>query len=423
MSVAERVAAERGEQIGGTVGYTIRLESKANANTRLLFCTTGILLKRLEEDKQLTNVTHVFVDEVHERSIESDFLLMVLKDMLPTRGPDNPLKIILMSATLDASLFHDYFWGAPSVKFPGRTFPVAEIYLEDIVEITGHQIRGNEDWARKGNNNNNGNNFGPGGSVTNNPNREGDSNRMFIPNHSPPSLQEKDDEMLTPMEMQQRYSKYSQNTQLTLGRLDHNAIDYPLVVQTIQFLSSLQSPTDAAGYLPGGRRSAQSDEGENFSNAILVFLPGIKEITTLQEMLTNSPMFRNEPARSWVLPIHSTVPPEEQRLVFARPPGGVRKIVLATNIAETAITIDDVAFVVDTGRMKENRYDPLKRMSSLEDCLVSKANARQRRGRAGRVREGEHERALERELGDAIRSLLKQPQTTRTQNALLSKRL
>lgn len=73
MSVAERVAAERGEAIGRTVGYTIRLESKATSNTRLLFCTTGILLKRLEEDPTLQNVTHVFVDEVHERSIESDF--------------------------------------------------------------------------------------------------------------------------------------------------------------------------------------------------------------------------------------------------------------------------------------------------------------------------------------------------------------
>ena len=80
------------------------------------------------------------------------------------------------------------------------------------------------------------------------------------------------------------------------------------------------------------------------------------------------------------------MPPEDQRLVFQRPPRGVRKVVLATNIAETAITIDDIGFVVDTGRMKENRYDPLRRMSSLEDVLVSRANARQRRGRAGRVK-------------------------------------
>jgi hypothetical protein len=133
------------------------------------------------------------------------------------------------------------------------------------------------------------------------------------------------------------------------------------VVQTIAWLSSLASPKDAERYMgSGGRYQQQSPmEGEqqdSSSNAILVFLPGIKEITTLQELLCNSPAFRMEPARSWVLPIHSTIPPEEQRLVFTRPPPGVRKVVLATNIAETAITIDDVAFVVDTGRMKENRW-------------------------------------------------------------------
>jgi HrpA-like RNA helicase len=125
---------------------------------------------------------------------------------------------------------------------------------------------------------------------------------------------------------------------------------------------------------------------DSSANAILIFLPGIKEITTLQEQLVYS--LRSQEERDWVLPIHSTVPPEDQRRVFTRPPPGVRKIVLATNIAETAITIDDVAFVIDTGRMKENRYDPLRRMASLDDCLVSRANARQRRGRAGRVREG-----------------------------------
>jgi ATP-dependent RNA helicase DHX57 len=409
MSVAERVAAERGDAIGQTVGYTIRLESKATTNTRLLFCTTGILLKRLEEDPSLQNVTHVFVDEVHERSIESDFLLMVLKDLLPKRPASNPLKVILMSATLDASLFHDYFWGAPLVKFPGRTFPVQEIYLEDILEITGHQLRGNEDWCRKGN-------FGGGGGGGGgNPNQGGRGNQ-FVPEKRPPSLQEKDDEHLTPEELSQRYSKYSPNTQMVLSRLDHNAIDYALVVQTITFLASLATPSDAASYLDGkqGNPGARSSAGGgNTENAILVFLPGIKEITTVQEMLTMSPAFRQEPARSWVLPIHSTIPPEEQRLVFTRPPPGVRKVVLATNIAETAITIDDVAFVVDTGRMKENRYDPLKRMSSLEDCLVSRANARQRRGRAGRVREGVAVHLFTRHRHDMIANYAQPPEVQR----------
>ena len=107
MSVAERIAQERGEAIGGTVGYTIRLESKTSRATKLLFCTTGILLKRLEDDPELENVTHVFIDEVHERSIESDFLLMVLRDTLRDHRPD--LRVVLMSATINANLFSRYF--------------------------------------------------------------------------------------------------------------------------------------------------------------------------------------------------------------------------------------------------------------------------------------------------------------------------
>lgn len=92
--------------------------------------------------------------------------------------------------------------------------------------------------------------------------------------------------------------------------------------------------------------------------------------------------------RSWVLPLHGNMTSEEQRRVFDRPPPGVRKIVLATNIAETSITIDDCGFVIDSGRMKETRYDPTRRMESLEDVFVSRSNARQRRGRAGRVKSG-----------------------------------
>jgi hypothetical protein len=114
-----------------------------------------------------------------------------------------------------------------------------------------------------------------------------------------------------------------------------------------------RGPDSAAGAALAASATAGAD-------AVLVFLPGIKEITTVQELLLGAPEFSREPSRSWVLPLHSTVPPEDQRRVFMRPPPGVRKIVLATNIAETAITIDDIGFVVDTGRMKENRYDPLK---------------------------------------------------------------
>ena len=217
------------------------------------------------------------------------------------------------------------------------------------------------------------------------------------------------------MEMSERYSKYSPNVSQALMKVDHNKINYALVVQTIAWLSSLPSPKHAANYLHGaeGRSSESSSDQDTTSSAILVFLPGIKEITTVHELLLASPAFRGSPARDWVLPIHSTIPPEEQRLVFTRPPKGTRKVVLATNIAETAITIDDVAFVVDTGRMKENRYDPLKRMSSLEDCLVARSNARQRRGRAGRVREGVAVHLFTRHRHDKIAMAAQAPEVQR----------
>ncbi len=380
MSVAERIANERGEPLGGTVGYSIRLDSRCSRNTRLLFCTTGILLKRLSDDTDLTNITHVFVDEVHERSIESDFLLMVLRDLQRRRGAERPLKIILMSATLNASLFHDYFDGAPSVKFPGRTFPVTEIYLEHAIEATNHVVRGNEDWARNSRKSNSGSFPDPYKKIPRTP----------------------DDEDLDMRQLADRYRAFSPRTHETLLRLNHSAIDYHLVVDTLQWLCSMKGPDDAKEWLTrfeGGQRGGRNFRGtfeqqaeeippdeeiDNTANAILVFMPGIKEITALQELLQNHRAFQ----RCTILPIHSTTPPEEQRLVFNAAPPGTRKIVIATNIAETAITITDVAYVLDTGRMKELRYDPLRKMSSLEDCIVSRANARQRRGRAGRVRPG-----------------------------------
>jgi hypothetical protein len=279
MSVAERVAAERGDPLGQTVGYTIRLESKATQNTRLLFCTTGILLKRLEEDETLANVTHVFVDEVHERSIESDFLLMVLRDLIPKRTSGSPLKVVLMSATLDASLFHDYFWGAPNVKFPGRTYPVTELYLEDALEVTGHIVRGNEDWCRKGGSGGGGGGGGKGKGGGGGKGKGGgggggartfDDPRLY-------ALADRDDEYLDQMELSSRYSYYSPNVQQALMKLDHNAINYGLVVETIAWLSSLPSPQHAAAYLNGGRpQQAHDPDQDTTSSAILVFLPVTK---------------------------------------------------------------------------------------------------------------------------------------------------
>lgn len=180
ISVADRVAAERGEEVGGTVGYQIRLENATSqkvthiavslpncdlthvvAQTRLLFCTTGILLRKLEHDKTLEEFTHVLVDEVHERwvyqilsssgvccvlslgnhrSVESDFLLMVLRDVMAMRPS---LRVLMMSATVNADLFSQYFGGpekCPVITIPGRAFPVESLFLEHAIERTQFRL-------------------------------------------------------------------------------------------------------------------------------------------------------------------------------------------------------------------------------------------------------------------------------------------
>ncbi|CAN1133895.1 DExH-box ATP-dependent RNA helicase DExH1 [Linum perenne] len=138
ISVAARVSSERGETLGESVGYQIRLESKRSALTRLLFCTTGVLLRQLVQDPNLNGITHLLVDEIHERGMNEDFLLIILRDLLPRR-PD--LRLILMSATINADLFSKYFGNAPTIHIPGFTFPVAEFFLEDLLEKSRYRIQ------------------------------------------------------------------------------------------------------------------------------------------------------------------------------------------------------------------------------------------------------------------------------------------
>lgn len=125
----------------------------------------------------------------------------------------------------------------------------------------------------------------------------------------------------------------------------------------------------------------ESDQG-----AVLVFLPGFAEISDLNKLIESSGKF---PSRKYiVIPLHSQMPTIQQKEVFDTPPQGVRKIIISTNIAETSITIDDVVFVIDCGRMKMKSYDKTTNTETLETTYVSKANASQRKGRAGRVRPG-----------------------------------
>lgn len=335
ISLARRVSEELGENRAdlGTsrslVGYSIRLEANTSKETRLVYATTGIVMRMLEGSHDLSGITHLILDEVHERSIDSDFLLIVLRRLLSKR---KDLKVILMSATVDAKRFSAYLGSALVLNVPGRTYPVEVRYLEDAIELTGYAVS--------------------------------DTPVEKMVDLDDDTTESEGDRPKS--EMSKGLASYSAKTRKTLSQLDEFQIEYDLIVKLIAQI-------------------AVQDDLQPYSKAILVFLPGIAEIRTLNDFILGDPRFM----KNWlVYPLHSTIATEDQELAFLIPPLGVRKIVLATNIAETGITIPDVTCVIDTGKHREMRFDERRQLSRLIDTFISKANAKQRRGRAGRVQNG-----------------------------------
>lgn len=294
ISVAERVAWERGESLGKSVGYSIRLENvPPRPRGSILYCTTGILLKRLQRSDGVAGITHIIIDEVHERDLETDFLLVVVRELLQYYPS---LRVIIMSATVDSSVFTSYFNDCPAISVPGMMHPVQVYYLEDLPNLMGQYS-------------------------------------FIVPKFSKPRI------------------------------ADDEEVDVDLVANVISWIVEAFAKTDGA---------------------VLCFLPGLDHIIMVKERLLKMPGGRN----MMVLPLHSQLPAGDQRSAFARAPAGLRKVVLATNIAETSVTIDDVVYVVDSGKMKEKQFDPSRNMNILRVQWTSQASARQRQGRAGRVRAG-----------------------------------
>lgn len=353
IGVAERIADERNERIGNSIGYQIRLENKISLATRLTFCTTGILLRRLHSDPLLRSVSHVIVDEVHERSEESDFLLLILKEILHKR---KDLKVILMSATLNANLFSEYFGGVPVLEIPGRTFPVEQLFLEDIIESSGFVLEPDSQFCRKL--------------------KKSEEEALLseleyadvkAANEAPPRTIR--DENLNMSAMFARYADYSKRTCKSLFLMDPMKINPELIEAVLRYI-------------------VEGDHHWPKEGAIVIFLPGLAEIQSIHDALNDSQIFGPRAGKFLLVPLHSTLTNEEQALVFRKPPPGQRKIVLSTNIAETSVTIDDCVFVIDCGQMKEKRFDANRNMESLELVWESRANALQRKGRAGRVMPG-----------------------------------
>ena len=273
-AAAERLASELGEKVGETVGYRIRLDSKVGPKTRIEVVTEGILTRRLQDDPALEGVGLLIFDEFHERSLDADLALALSLNGRELLREDQPLKILLMSATLEGERLAGLLDDAPILRSEGRMYPVS--------------LR----WGRP---------FQPG---------------EFIE---------------------------------------------PRVVQAI-----LEALNDETG-------------------SVLVFLPGQAEIRRVHQQLVE--VLGDNP-QVLLCPLHGELDLAAQRAAIDPAPAGFRKVVLATNIAETSLTIDGVRVVIDAGLARVPRFDPGSGMTRLDTQRISKASATQRAGRAGRLEPG-----------------------------------
>eukprot|EP00439_Symbiodinium_sp_Y106_P077286 s128_g16.t1 len=280
MSVAQRVADELDTFLGAHVGYLIRFEDKTSPETILKFLTDGMLLREAMTDPLLTKYSVIILDEAHERTLATDVLFGLIKEVM-RRRPD--LKLVVMSATMDAQKMQGYFDNAPLLNIPGRTHPVEIFYTSE-------------------------------------PERD---------------------------------------------------------------------------YLEAAMRTVVQIHNSEPEGDILLFLTGEEEIEQACRQLRKESSRNPENGELVAVPLYSSLPPLQQQRIFEPPPGPRfpggppgRKVVVATNIAETSITIDGIVYVVDPGFAKQKVYNPRIRVESLLVSPVSKASAAQRAGRAGRTRPG-----------------------------------
>ncbi|MDU6078880.1 MAG: ATP-dependent RNA helicase HrpA, partial [Pantoea sp.] len=270
-TVANRIAEELETSLGGCIGYKVRFNDQVSDTTQVKLMTDGILLAEIQQDRLLLQYDTIIIDEAHERSLNIDFLLGYLRELLPRR-PD--LKIIITSATIDPQRFSRHFHNAPVIEVSGRTFPV-EVRYRPVVEEAD------------------------------------DSER-----------------------------------------------------------DQLQAIFDAVDEL--------GDEGRG---DILIFMSGEREIRDTADALAKRDLPHTE-----ILPLYARLSNAEQNRVFQSHSG--RRIVLATNVAETSLTVPGIKYVIDPGTARISRYSYRTKVQRLPIEPISQASANQRKGRCGRVSDG-----------------------------------
>ena len=385
-SVARRVAAERAERLQESIGYHVRFDPKPpRPGGSINYCTTGILLQQLQHDSDeiLDNTSHLVIDEVHERDILIDFLLILLKKKVlrrKTLGKPVP-QVVLMSATMDTELFAGYFKtqtvdqesaDCPSLSVPGRTFPVQERYIDEILQ---------EMNAAKT----------PLSVMHSDPNTKNflkaeDTFRIESRDLGPRTAsvnREDDSEDRSVIDWKRERKTSSDGETVISNEKDNALIPFGLIVSTIAHIAKTTTE--------GG---------------ILVFLPGLEEIVKIERELKSSSLGIDltNTSRYKIYMLHSSIT-ATQKTIFEPVPEACRKIILSTNIAETSVTIPDVQYVVDTGKLREKQYDQIRRITTLACTWISKSNSKQRAGRAGRVQNGNYYALFSKERYDSLRAI------------------
>lgn len=276
VSVARRVAQELGVTLGEEVGYAIRFEDRTSDLTRIKYLTDGVLLRECLSNPELNQYSVIILDEAHERSLNTDILMGLVKRLVKMRA--SKLKVLITSATLDGEKVSEFFSDCPVLNVPGKLYPVEILYSEE------------------------------------------------------------------------RPKSYIE--------------------------SSLRTAMDI---------HVREPEGD-----VLIFMTGQDDIDKLVSKLEDRVQSLEEGScmDAIILPLHGSLPPELQVRVFSPPPPNCRRFIVATNIAETSLTVDGVVYVIDSGYVKQRQYNPSTGMYSLDIVPISKVQANQRAGRAGRTRPG-----------------------------------
>ena len=315
-TVAERIAAELDTPLGEAVGYSVRFTDQVSDRTLVKLMTDGILLAEIQRDRRLLRYDTLIIDEAHERSLNIDFLLGYLHQLLPRR-PD--LKLIITSATIEPERFATHFAGAdgpaPIVEVSGRTYPVEIRYRPLELPATADQ---------------------------------GDAGFMVPGASSAPSLGDIADSADDP---------------------DHEVVRIEPRDQTEAILDALR---ELFAEPPGD---------------VLVFLSGEREIRDTAEAIRKG--FRSPQHDVEVLPLYARLPTAEQHRVFVPNTSRLtRRVVLATNVAETSLTVPGIRYVVDPGTARISRYSRRTKVQRLPIEPISQASAAQRAGRSGRTAPG-----------------------------------